>query len=141
MDNPSTSTITPLFDHPLPHQQFSSRLAFANTSIAKPNRERLNSFPNKKSTRLPPIAAKNDCSPKSAESSSDSISSFEDNNAEVCNEIESIKIRQLKRNVLFVKEHCHDMLTGLHNELDQLKRKNRGKDRNSHAQQLKVSSQ
>ena len=135
MESTSTTTSTTLFDlHPLPHQQFSSRIAFANNSKENSvTKVKINSLSKKKSTRLPPIARYDSvCSPpitqerikyfnRSAESSSSS-ETIESNNGLDPN----FRVKQLEQNLKFVREDCHNILQALHREIEDLKIKNRG---------------
>jgi hypothetical protein len=124
----SASTTTALLDcHSLPHQQFSSRLAY----IGDNSKGKLNTIVTKKSTRLPPIA-RFDSSQKSIETVEDNISTIGSSDSNDSNDGQSVgidpslRVKQLEKNVTFVKEHCQSLLKCLHNELDDLKRKNRG---------------
>jgi hypothetical protein len=121
----SASTSTALLDcHSLPHQQFSSRLVY----IGDNSKGKLNTIVTKKSTRLPPIA-RFDSSQKSIETIEDNISinGSSDSNDDLSVGIDpSLRVKQLEKNLTFVKEHCQSLLKCLHNELDDLKRKNRG---------------
>jgi hypothetical protein len=121
----SASTSTALLDcHSLPHQQFSSRLVY----IGDNSKGKLNTIVTKKSTRLPPIA-RCDSFQKSVETNEDNISTngSSDSNDDLSVGIDpSLRVKQLEKNLKFVKEHCQSLLKCLHNELDDLKRKNRG---------------
>lgn len=130
----SASTSTALLDsHSLPHQQFSSRIAYiGNNTKRKPN-----SYLTKKSTRLPPIA-RCDSSPTPAQTNEVEVSSISNNDSFDSNEDfnnnnnridPNLRVKQLEKNLAFVKEHSQSLLKCLHNELEDLKRKNRGINR------------
>ncbi|CAG2164259.1 unnamed protein product [Oppiella nova] len=125
-----------LNSYPLPHQQFSSRIAFANDSKADNaiNKLRFKSLANKKITsRLPPIArydspyVHNQFASQSFSQSVDSIDSCDasDKNLNTNGLDPILRIKQLEGNLKFVKEDCQHILESLHKELQELKVQNR----------------
>ena len=128
-----------LNSHPLPHQQFSSRIAFAddcddNHTIGQ---IRLKSKTNSKSTtRLPPIARYDSPLIQGIKSIANLFENTVENS--ISNERTlspmtgvdrmdpNVRIKRLEENLKFVKEDCQHILEALHRELEELKIQNRG---------------
>lgn len=138
-------TVASLLDQTLPHEQFSSRIAFngelaASTLYGVSVRPRFNSLPNRKNSKLPPLS-RIDSSPKGIENREGVIfikncESKTDKDIRVPNTKSGVvvsncesqaKIEQLEKNLEFVNKHNKKILKCLHNELEDLKWKNRGK--------------
>ncbi|CAG2110377.1 unnamed protein product [Medioppia subpectinata] len=122
--------------HPLPHQQFTSRIAFAKESNVDHtlSQIRFKSLSNKKiTTRLPPIARfdspgnRRQSLTNSYSQSMDSIDgSYELNDNHMNTGLdENMRIKQLEANIKFVKEDCQHILESLHHELEELRIQNR----------------
>ena len=132
MESASATTSSHLLtSHPLPHQQFSSRIAYANNY----SKSKVKSLSKQKSTRLPPITRYDSiCSPPNTNESiryfNISADSNRSSNGTLTpnDEQSDHRIRQLEWNLNFVQEDCRKVLEALHLELEELKIKNRGID-------------